>query len=76
MKYMFSRYIFITPVKIKINVLQRYCFQAVGNDRDRVVFYGYFMSVVFMENMQVIDIIKGVILTLCLDLAQPGSTGK
>lgn len=35
----------------------------------KMVFYGYFMWVVFMENWVVIDIIKGLILTLCPDLA-------
>lgn len=40
------------------SVLQHYCFQPVGNDRGEEVFYGYFMGVVFMENLVVIDIIK------------------
>lgn len=47
------------------SVLQRYCFQAVGNDSDEEVFYGDFMGVFFMENLVIIDIIKGPILTLC-----------
>lgn len=46
------------------SVLQHYCFQALGNDSDEEVFYGDFMGVVFMENLVVIDIIKGLILTL------------
>lgn len=57
------------------SVLQHYCFQAVGNDRDEEVFYGYFMGVVFMENLVVIDIIKGLILTLSPpDLMWPGAS--
>lgn len=67
---MFSRYFFTTPVKIK-SVLQRYCFQAVGNDRDEEVFYGDFMRVFFMENWVVTNIKQGLILTLCPDLMRP-----
>lgn len=40
----------------------------MGNDKDEEVFYGDFMGVVFIENLVVIDTIKGVILTLRPDL--------
>ncbi len=53
------------------SVLQHYCFQAGGNDRDEEVFYGDFMGVVFMENLVIIDIIKVLILTLSPDLMWP-----
>lgn len=42
------------------SVLQRYCFQPLCSDWDGGVFYW----VVFMENLAVIDIIKGLCLTL------------
>lgn len=42
----------------------------MGNDSDEEVFYGDFMGVFFMENLVIIDIIKGLILTLCNNVIQ------
>lgn len=42
----------------------------MGNDSDEEVFYGDFMGVFFMENLVIIDIVKGPILTLCNNVTQ------